>query len=369
MSALETIRTAATVPVGPYVREQLLARLQTALEIARRDLETRFEEFRDVLGEVVERADAISLGAVAGESDAPTGLDELLQPSSRLRVTALARDAGEPVRAFLLIPFGAVQVDRPVAGEGFEFSRRHAESAKRWFDQIGRKLAIDYEHQSFDRLNTRSDGLRPAAGWIGGLEVRDDGLWAVDVTWTEKAAELLRSGEYRYFSPVIYWTDEDRADVAALGPVALTNDPAMRGVAALAARRALDSDAAPQRDDDACERAEATRATVATVAALRAEIAARDADAFVQRGLASGRIVPTTREDWREDFLRDPAAAEQRLARAPVVLPPGRATTLRTSAASDATVRTTGPGIEPEDLAAYERALTAGRVARPVRTT
>ena len=44
---------------------------------------------------------------------------------------------------------------------------------------MGRKLAIDYEQQSFDRFNTRPDGLRPAAAWIGGLEIRDNGLWAI----------------------------------------------------------------------------------------------------------------------------------------------------------------------------------------------
>src|SRR5262249_23306366 len=123
----------------------------------------------------------------------------------------------------------------------FEFTRQQAEQAAAWFESLGRKLAIDYEHQSFDRFNTRSDGLRPAAGWIGGLQVREDGLWATSVEWTDRAATLLRAGEYKYFSPVIFWTDESRTEIEALGPVALTNDPAMQGVAALAARRASES--------------------------------------------------------------------------------------------------------------------------------
>src|SRR5690606_10386889 len=114
---------------------------------------------------------------------------------ARVPVSRLSSAQGDPVAAFLLIPFGVVQVERPSAGGDFVFTRRHAESAKRWFDAIGRKLAIDYEHQSFDQFNTRADGLRPAAGWIGGLEVREDGLWATNVTWTERARELLRSGE------------------------------------------------------------------------------------------------------------------------------------------------------------------------------
>ena len=180
-------RSTATVPVGPFVREQILTRLREALQIATEDLSTGLDHFRELVEEVVERMDGIALTGAA--SDPPSA-----QPLSRLRYTAFSTAGGEPVREFLLIPFGEIVVERPSAGENFVFTRAHAESAKRWFEQMGRKLAVDYEHQSFDRFNTRSDGLRPAAGWIGGLDVRDDGLWAVDVTWTERAGDLLRSG-------------------------------------------------------------------------------------------------------------------------------------------------------------------------------
>lgn len=295
----------------------------------------------------------------------------------RLAFTALSGGV-EPVGEFLLVPFGDVAVERPAAGGDFTFTRRHGESAVSWFERIGRKLAIDYEHQSFDRLNTRPDGLRPAAGWIGGLEVRDDGLWAVDVTWTRRAAELLRSGEYRYFSPVIYWVDEDFSDVAALGPVALTNDPAMRGVRPLAARRSAEDggeetqaragvlDAAelvPRRDLEAAEE---------QIATLRGRLAAQEADTFVERGMRLGKIVDGTSVDWREDYLRDPERAEVRLSRAPVLLPPGRVVKLDArgnpapvgmgagGATSAALLRRWG--IEPEDLAAYEQALAEGRI-------
>lgn len=354
-------RARPAIPIGPFVREQIVSRLRAALRIAERDLESRFDAFRSNLSEVVERADAIELTARCSDPEA----DESSRPMSRLPLAALGQAdaaAREPAREFLLIPFGAVEVDRPIAGEGFVFTRAHAESAVRWFEQIGRKLAIDYEHQSIDRLNTRADGLRPAAGWIGGLEVRDDGLWAIDVSWTAKAAELLRSGEYRYFSPVIYWTDETRSEVAALGPVALTNDPAMRGVPALAARRADgQTDAAP---------ADLLAAAQEEAAALRRELVERDADAFVEQGLAAGKIVLSTRDDWREDYMRDPAAAHARLSRAPVVLPPGRLTTTpRGGAWPPGTPRAqAGDGrsaaFEMQDLAAYERATSAGRVRR-----
>ena len=279
---------APPVPVGPFVRAQILVRLREALAIARDDLDGELDRFRTLLANVLEHVDGAALPAAVAAGRNPGPL------SSRLKVTALSSAQGEPVGEFLLIPFGDVAVERPVAGESFVFTATHAESARRWFQQMGRKLAIDYEHQTFDRLNTRPDGLRPAAGWIGSLDVRDDGLWATDVTWTERAAELLRAGEYRYFSPVIFWTDEDHTDVSALGPVALTNDPAMHGVRPLAASR----QPSESPDEESAE-PEPTIASVlvaqaeldaaqAEIECLRKQLRMEEADAFVERGLRLG---------------------------------------------------------------------------------
>ncbi len=368
------VKSKTSVPVGPFVQEQILTRLRAALELATADLAGQLDRFRELVREVAERADGIELAcATAGAADA--------QPSSRLRCAALSTARGEPVSEFLLVPFGEVVVERPVAGEDFVFTRAHADSAKRWFDQMGRKLAIDYEHQSFERCNTRSDGLRPAAGWIGGLDVRDDGLWAVNVTWTERAAELLRSGEYRYFSPVIFWADEEHSDVAALGPVALTNDPAMRGVTPLAAARQLGTEAADSDEAvDAAEEAIRSQLEAAReeITLLQKQLATQEADAFVERGLRLGKILDSTSMDWRADYLRDPGDTEERLARAPVVRPPGRVLALdrrgevvrltRGGGEVRGAAVTSGEwGIDVEDWAAFERAVAAGRVLRAAR--
>ncbi len=368
----------ASCPVGPFVREQILSRLREALRIGTEDLSGRFDHFRDLLTEVMERVDAVELPHVSASERVA------VRPSSRLAVTALSAARGEPVSEFLLIPFGEIVVERPIAGEDFVFTAAHAEAAKRWFDQMDRKLAVDYEHQSFDRCNTRSDGLKPAAGWIGGLEVRDDGLWAVNVDWTDRARELLGSGEYRYFSPVIFWTDEDHTDVAALGPVALTNDPAMRGVCPLAAARdrtepALEPDAGDVPEDEPVlvSRRE-LEAAEAEIGLLRKQLAAQEADAFIERGLRLGKIVDSTSMDWRADYLRDRELAEERLSRAPVLLPPGRVVALDrrgevqrrplTRSTPQQVVGMSGQQIvETEDLAAYERAAAAGRVLQAGR--
>ncbi len=373
------------------VPQRLMSGLASAMRLARGGLDgDKLQRFREQVGEVLDRAEAWALTRGVGAAredraqDAPARSDAArARPARRATLAAGAEIGPEPVSEWLLIPFGRVEVERPLSGESFTFTPEHATAAARWFAQLGRKLAIDYEHQTFDQHNTRPDGLRPAAGWIGGLEVRDDGLWAVDVAWTDRAKSLLRSGEYRYFSPVIFWSDEGCTDLVALGPIALTNDPAMRGVAPLAASRAAlleqwdewdddeareegelrddsescgDQDAPPAdgpaslrarlgwerplaTEDDAGDEAAAGAAEdrdseivpqrllndlQVEVATLRRQIAAERADGFVERGMRLGKILDATSMDWRDDYLRDAEEAEQRLHRAPVLRPPGR---------------------------------------------
>ena len=73
------------------------------------------------------------------------------------------------------------------------------------------------------------DGTAPAAGWITALEaVEGEGIYAT-VEWTAKAAEFIKAKEYRYMSPVIFISDDDRRAVK-LASVALTNTPAMEAL-------------------------------------------------------------------------------------------------------------------------------------------
>jgi hypothetical protein len=387
-------------------REQIRKRLRQASVLVADDLLRHFDRFRDVLDEIVARTDALGLVLEVAQTPRDATI------ASQLKCGVLSATGGEPAREFLLIPFGKIELDRPLTGADFTFTREHAEAAVRWFEAMERKLAIDYEHQTFDRFNTRGDGLSPAAGWIGGLEVRDDGLWATNVTWTERAESLLRSGEYRYFSPVIFWSDETHAELIGLGPVALTNDPAMRGVSSLAAKRESDAAALPQplppREGDQADgtiargvperegpkedanlrppplpeqegsRRQLERAE-AEILLLRQKLREREAEAFVDRGMRQGKVLESTRPDWRNDYLRDSRDAEQRLRRAPVLLPPGRVLRLTgrgeveppaAPAARGRPAEAAHPlGIEAADLEAFERASAAGRVKYPVRGT
>ena len=348
-------------PLDQVTREHILARLREAARLAENDLVAHLDPLCDLLLEVIDQAGSLSL---VRQLDSNL---EMLQRSTLLQGAAFRAATGEPLNEFLLIPFGEVKVERPQSGSSFVFTHEHAEAASKWFDGIGRKLAIDYEHQSYDRFNTRPDGLRPAAGWIGGLQIRDDGLWAVDVMWTDRARELLSSGEYRYFSPVIFWSDDNHSNLAALGPVALTNDPAMQGVSSLAATRNLVQTDAEDSPDVKLEAAQAE------INLLKRQLAAQEADIFVERGMRLGKVLDSNSLDWREDYLRDPVLAEEKLSRAPVLLPPGRMLTLDQRGEVQALpevqreYRRNGDiyrrwGIGPEDLAAYDQAVAAGRV-------
>lgn len=111
-----------------------------------------------------------------------------------------------------------------------------------YFKSLGRPLVVDYEHQTMGTIPgfehfASPDGKAPAAGWIAGMEIKFDGIWAQGTLWTGKAAQMMTDGEYRYFSPVIFWDGKPFVGKAvALGPVALTNDPQINGLEAIAAR-------------------------------------------------------------------------------------------------------------------------------------
>lgn len=89
------------------------------------------------------------------------------------------------------------------------------------------RTVVDYEHQT---LHKEKNGQpAPAAGWIRDLEWRPDGMWAT-VELTARAKELVRSGEYAYFSPVFKY-DSRTGQVLDLMMGAITNSPGVDGMA------------------------------------------------------------------------------------------------------------------------------------------
>jgi phage I-like protein len=143
-----------------------------------------------------------------------------------------------------LLPLGQVDLvdDRPP----FEVDREAVAAMVEAFDARGVDLVVDYEHQSLN------GGRAPAAGWIKEMTAKGDGLWA-RVEWTAQAQEYLRNKEYRYFSPVLK-LDPDTRKPLVLMHVALTNVPAMKGVAPLVAKYGGEGpDQADKRPGEATE--------------------------------------------------------------------------------------------------------------------
>jgi phage I-like protein len=93
-------------------------------------------------------------------------------------------------------------------------------------------LCIDYEHHT---LTAKDAGHKAvAAGWIEALAyVPGRGLFA-RVAWTDAAREHIRADEYRYISP-LFTFDPETGAVLSLVNAALTNNPALDGMAAVAA--------------------------------------------------------------------------------------------------------------------------------------
>ena len=153
-------------------------------------------------------------------------------------------------------------------------------------------LLVDFDHSSHDPAQPTT-----AAGWIGGLEHRDDGLYA-QIRWSDLGHQALTGGRYRLASPVWnradcdQWTAPggDGREVVHLRPrrldrLALTNDPNLPGLTPLSNRASQssisDGHRPPLQPNDMNLRTEiiqhlrlaATAGVEEMVAALRAQTA------------------------------------------------------------------------------------------------
>lgn len=146
-----------------------------------------------------------------------------------LTLIALAMgDGGErtPPAEIRLFPMGTVDTSKGP----YLFDEVAAAMVMTAYKDQGNDLFFDYDHRSLSDMGPPDSGK--AAGWFG-LDLRPDGLWAVNVRWTPGAAAQLSAGEWRYFSPA-FLVDDDRR-ICALINVALTNNPATKHMTPLVA--------------------------------------------------------------------------------------------------------------------------------------
>lgn len=134
-----------------------------------------------------------------------------------------------PLKSFRLFAYGDVPTtkgsllfDEQGAIRVMAFYEAYTSAREGWLD-------IDVAHLS------QGDDPDPQAHKSAGkfrLDLREDGLWAKDVTYVPEFFEAVAEERFRSYSPVVEY-DEDRRICAVL-QLALTNIPAMHGATPLA---------------------------------------------------------------------------------------------------------------------------------------
>lgn len=102
---------------------------------------------------------------------------------------------------------------------------------------LGQDILIDYDHQTLHIEKTGKEA--PAAGWFNGDEIEwREGLGLfIKPRWTDRAAAMVAAKEYRFLSAVFPYDAQGRP--LELRMAAITNDPGVVGMQALAALSAL----------------------------------------------------------------------------------------------------------------------------------
>ena len=162
-----------------------------------------------------------------------------MKTSPRTHIAACTTRLRKPGSEIQLFPAGVFRArdGRPHGVEGWRLDAGAALRLVALATERQTPFVIDYEHQTL--YAETSGNPAPAAAWFNSLEWREgDGLYAVDVEWTEKAAALITGDEYRYLSPVFKF-DPNTGVVTELLMAAVTNNPAIDGIADVAAARYL----------------------------------------------------------------------------------------------------------------------------------
>jgi hypothetical protein len=137
----------------------------------------------------------------------------------------------EPPKEILAFPSGKV---RTTKGNFLLDEKAIAATMADWKDWSGgipHKGVFDYNH---DMANPDLPGyLKIAAGWFD-LEARETGLWAVGISWTEKAEGMIRAGEMRFWSPWFEYEPKTGRILKILN-IAITCMPATKAQAPMVA--------------------------------------------------------------------------------------------------------------------------------------
>lgn len=137
--------------------------------------------------------------------------------STQLAAVALNLQGSDVPSWIQLTPAGPDIVGR----DGRRWTLPNPEAVVAAFRNNGADLPVDIEHSTEHKAPKGEPA--PAVGWIKGMEVRANALWA-KVEWTGGGQSLIASGGYRYISPVFTY-DRNTTEMRKMLSAGLTNQP------------------------------------------------------------------------------------------------------------------------------------------------
>lgn len=149
--------------------------------------------------------------------------------SSNLKI--VSTDSGVDVSdlpdSFVIFPFGEIETEKGT----FVFDSAASSAVMQRAEAWGIQFIVDLEHLSLD---AECSNYNPdAMGWFD-VEIRDEGLYAVNVKWTDEGKRRLASKTQRYISPT-FAANEESKRVESLFNVALVATPAIHNAQPLVA--------------------------------------------------------------------------------------------------------------------------------------
>lgn len=181
--------------------------------------------------------------------------DQLVPVTLEVELEPIDKDS-LPVQWIQVLPFGTVKIADSRAD--FEVGKLAALNVLAHFEDVETDLALDYNHSMYygeedakaAGWGERMRAVLPAemasslSSYFGETERTEilssdeEDEWGIYllVRWNEEAAVKIRSREYRYVSPVIFFAYSGEPNY--LWNVAITNTPAISNIKALAARKA-----------------------------------------------------------------------------------------------------------------------------------
>lgn len=136
---------------------------------------------------------------------------------------------------YALIPPGQQIIGR----DGRRFTNPNPQIIIDQFTANGADLPVDIEHAT--ELKAPHGEPAPAYGWIKEVRLSDTGAIEGLIEWTEQGQAMVDSKQYRYLSPVFYFSKDNLA-IIKLTSAGLTNQPNLY-------LTALNHQQIPQEDD------------------------------------------------------------------------------------------------------------------------